>query len=61
MPVYRKAPFGNLTLSAAIENEISASLGRVRDKRKIPRSKFAPILGLIEWAYMSATSGQYRN
>lgn len=27
-PVYRKAPFGNLTLSADIEKEISASLRR---------------------------------
>ncbi|WP_292628132.1 helix-turn-helix domain-containing protein [Mesorhizobium sp.] len=51
-PVYRKAPFGNFTLSADIEKEISASLRRVRDKRKIPRSKFAPMLGLSEPVYV---------
>ncbi|RUU08648.1 XRE family transcriptional regulator, partial [Mesorhizobium sp. M6A.T.Ca.TU.002.02.2.1] len=51
-PVYRKAPFGNLTLSADIEKKISASFRRVRDKRKIPRSKFAPMLGVSEPVYV---------
>ncbi|RWQ31354.1 MAG: XRE family transcriptional regulator [Mesorhizobium sp.] len=39
-------------VSADTEKEISASLRRVRDKRKIPRSKFAPMLGLSEPVYV---------
>ncbi|RWL75148.1 MAG: XRE family transcriptional regulator [Mesorhizobium sp.] len=50
-PVYRKTNFGKLELSAEIEKKISTSLRNARDRRKIPRSKLAPMLGLSDQVY----------
>ncbi|WP_064697147.1 helix-turn-helix domain-containing protein [Rhizobium aegyptiacum] len=50
-PVYRKPSFGELELSAEIEKKISTSLRNARDRRKIPRSKLAPMLGLSDQVY----------
>ncbi|RWO04334.1 MAG: XRE family transcriptional regulator [Mesorhizobium sp.] len=50
-PVYRKTSFGELELSAEIEKKISTSLRNARDRRKIPRSKLAPMLGLSDQVY----------
>ncbi|WP_292524997.1 helix-turn-helix transcriptional regulator [Mesorhizobium sp.] len=50
-PVYRKTSFGELELSAKIEIKISTSLRNARDRRKIPRSKLAPMLGLSNQVY----------
>lgn len=50
-PVYRKPSFGELELSAEIEKKISTSLRNARDRRKIPRSKLAPMLGLSDRVY----------
>ncbi|RWK94995.1 MAG: XRE family transcriptional regulator [Mesorhizobium sp.] len=50
-PVYRKTSFDVLELSAEIEKKISTSLRNARDRRKIPRSKLAPMLGLSDQVY----------
>lgn len=50
-PVYRKTSFGELELSAEIEKKISTSLRNARDRRKMPRSKLAPMLGLSDQVY----------
>lgn len=50
-PVYRKPSFGELELSADIEKKIGSSLRNARDRRKIPRSKLAPMLGLSHQVY----------
>lgn len=50
-PVYRKTNFGELELSAEIEKKVSTSLRNARDRRKIPRSKLAPMLGLSDQVY----------
>ncbi|RWP56542.1 helix-turn-helix transcriptional regulator [Mesorhizobium sp.] len=50
-PVYRKTNFGKLELCAEIEKRISTSLRNARDRRKIPRSKLAPMLGLSDQVY----------
>jgi ribosome-binding protein aMBF1 (putative translation factor) len=50
-PVYRKTPFGGLEFSADIEKKINTSLRHARDRRKIPRSKLAPMLGLSDQVY----------
>ncbi|AUW47558.1 XRE family transcriptional regulator [Rhizobium leguminosarum] len=47
-PVYRKPSFRELELSAEIEKKISTSSRNARDRRKIPRSKLAPVLGLSD-------------
>jgi hypothetical protein len=50
-PIYRKTSFGELELSAEIEKKISTSLRIARDRRKIPRSKLVPMLGLSDQVY----------
>lgn len=50
-PIYRKPSFGELELSGEIEKKISTSLRNARDRRKIPRSKLAPMLGLSDQVY----------
>ncbi|WP_206533467.1 helix-turn-helix transcriptional regulator [Mesorhizobium sp. M5C.F.Cr.IN.023.01.1.1] len=50
-PVHRKTSFGELELSAEIEKKITTSLRDARDRRKIPRSKLAPMLGLSDQVY----------
>lgn len=50
-PVYRQTSFGELELSAEIEKKISTSLRNARNRRKIPRSKLAPMLGLSDQVY----------
>ncbi|ULJ74362.1 helix-turn-helix transcriptional regulator (plasmid) [Rhizobium gallicum] len=55
-PVYRKPFDGRIALSAELEKLISISLREARDKRKLPRSKLAPLLGLSEQVY-----GRYEN
>ncbi|ARM91388.1 XRE family transcriptional regulator protein (plasmid) [Rhizobium sp. CIAT894] len=55
-PVYRKPFDGRIALSAELENLISISLREARDKRKLPRSKLAPLLGITKQVY-----GRYEN
>jgi hypothetical protein len=50
-PVYRKTSFGELELSAEVEKKISSIIPNARDRRKIPRSKLAPMLGLSDQVY----------
>lgn len=47
-PVYRKPFDGRVTLSAELEAQISSRVREARDKRNLPRSKLAPLLGLSE-------------
>jgi len=51
-PVYRRSFGGKITLSAELEEQISASLRGARDRRELPRSKLAPLLGLSEQVYV---------
>ncbi|WP_349644458.1 helix-turn-helix domain-containing protein [Rhizobium mayense] len=55
-PVYRKPFDGRIALSAELEEQISISLREARDRRKLSRSKLAPLLGLSEQVY-----GRYEN
>ncbi|AYG70451.1 helix-turn-helix transcriptional regulator [Rhizobium sp. CCGE531] len=55
-PVYRKPFDGRIVLSAELEEQICTSLRGARDRRKLPRSKLAPLLGLSEQVY-----GRYEN
>ncbi|RVL88554.1 XRE family transcriptional regulator [Sinorhizobium meliloti] len=51
-PVYRlPPPDGRITLSAALEERISASIREARERRNLSRSKLAPLLGLSEAVY----------
>ncbi|ARO32545.1 helix-turn-helix domain-containing protein (plasmid) [Rhizobium etli] len=50
-PVYRKPFDGRIALSAELEKLISISLREARDKRRLPRSKLAPLLGISEQVY----------
>ncbi|EPE93736.1 helix-turn-helix domain-containing protein [Rhizobium grahamii] len=54
--IYRKPFEGMIVLSAELERQISLSLREARDRRKLPRSKLAPMLGLSEQVY-----GRYEN
>lgn len=44
-------PDGRITLSAALEERISASIREARERRNLSRSKLAPLLGLSEAVY----------
>ncbi|RWB39707.1 MAG: XRE family transcriptional regulator [Mesorhizobium sp.] len=50
-PVYRKTSFGELELNAEIEKRSAPAFAIARDRRKIPRSKLAPMLGLSDQVY----------
>ncbi|WP_235777203.1 helix-turn-helix domain-containing protein [Rhizobium mesoamericanum] len=54
--IYRKPFQGVIVLSAELERQISLSLREARNRRKLPRSKLAPMLGLSEQVY-----GRYEN
>ncbi|WP_437409222.1 helix-turn-helix domain-containing protein [Sinorhizobium meliloti] len=48
-PVYRiPPPDGRITFSAALEEIICTSIREARERRNLPRSKLAPLLGLSE-------------
>ncbi|MGI0526716.1 helix-turn-helix domain-containing protein [Rhizobium giardinii] len=51
-PVYRKPFGGKITLSAELEEQISASLRGARDRRELPRAKLSRLLGLSEQVYV---------
>lgn len=51
-PVYRKPFDGRVTLSAELEAQINSSVREARDRRKLPRSKLTPLLGLSEAVYV---------
>ncbi|APG93119.1 transcriptional regulator (plasmid) [Sinorhizobium americanum] len=44
-------PDGRITLSAALEENICASIREARERRNLSRSKLAPLLGLSEAVY----------
>ncbi|WP_028004398.1 helix-turn-helix domain-containing protein [Sinorhizobium meliloti] len=51
-PVYRlPPPDGRITLSAALEERISARIRDARERRNLSRSKLAPLLGITEAVY----------
>ncbi|WP_325052480.1 helix-turn-helix domain-containing protein [Sinorhizobium meliloti] len=51
-PVYRlPPPDGRITLSAGLEERISASIREARERRNLSRSKLAPLPGLSEAVY----------
>ncbi|WFU92050.1 helix-turn-helix transcriptional regulator (plasmid) [Rhizobium sp. CC1099] len=54
--VYRKPFQGVIASSAELERQIRLSIREARDRRKLPRSKLAPMLGLSEQVY-----GRYEN